>query len=66
MSITIGHFAMVGIRTIAQTQPKLHPDLLRKDDRRTVYFGIKKPQRPTSCARDTVQGEIFLKNANER
>jgi hypothetical protein len=50
----------------AETQPQLHPPSLKKDDRRTVHFAIKKPQRPTSCARDTAQGKICLKNANER
>jgi hypothetical protein len=50
----------------AETQPQLQPALLRKADRRTVQLWDKKPQRPTSCARDTAQGKICLKNANER
>jgi hypothetical protein len=50
------------LESIAETQPQLQPRFSKKADHPPrADLGIKKPERPTSCARDPAQRKICIK-----
>jgi hypothetical protein len=54
------------MKSIAETQPQLQLALLRKADPPRDPVLDQKAAEAKPCARDTTQGKICLKNANER